>query len=188
MLNRPQLIPTSSWLDPSITLLDAEIPITFTLQEVFHYHGYDAVGGVVLGFRLLQKCIRLLQADNLQLLSRRDFHLFTAFPGLGARDCFEFITRMASEQRMQVDTRYDYPGVQAGITGSFYFEFHYHGQSIKLAPIVGYPTAQFLALGHASKQTAPSDEIRQGWQAAKYTLANTLLQADCDAVIRRLDH
>lgn len=64
MIANPRLIPSTEWVSPSLTVADCGQPIAFTLQDAFNYHGYDAVGGVVLGFRLLQRAIVLLTDEG----------------------------------------------------------------------------------------------------------------------------
>lgn len=182
--NTNALLPVEMWVDPLLTVADGNEVITFHLQEAFHYHGYDAVGGVVLGFRLLQKASAILSPEA--PLQRRELSLFTAFPGLGARDCFELVTRMATCEQIKVDTAFSQTTAQKGVEGRFFFQFTYRGQSVQLAPIEGYPKPEFITLGKASKQPDFSIEQAQAWKNAKYTLANILLQHQADDVIRVL--
>ncbi|MDR0806858.1 MAG: hypothetical protein LBN41_08990 [Enterobacteriaceae bacterium] len=185
MATNSRLIPASQWVVPTLTVAENDQLLTFSVQSAFNYHGYDAVGGVVLGFRLLQRALALLSENN-EPLQRRELTLFTAFPGLGARDCFELVSRMVTEQRFTLDTDFIHPDAQKGIAGSFYFEFGYRGKRVALAPIVGQPSSAFLAAGRASKQPDATAEIQQQWIAAKYQLANTLLGISAQDAIRVL--
>lgn len=185
-LSTQKLIPLDSWVDPTLKVLDGHDVLQFHIQDAFNYHGYDAVGGVVLGFRLLQKMSALLRTDECPLIQRRELSLFTSFPGLGARDCFELVTRMVSEKRIVVDTAFNHPNAQEGVEGRFFFQFQYHNTKVQLAPIEGYPGEQFIALGKASKQPHFTHEQQLQWRDAKFELANTLLSADAGAVIRVL--
>lgn len=181
------LIDSSQWVEPTLVVADEGQRIEFHIQDAFNYHGYDAVGGVVLGFRLLQKAIAMFTGgDDKTLLLRRQITLFTAFPGLGARDCFELVTRMVTEKHMTVDTAFSDTTAQAGVAGRFYFAFSYQGQRVQLAPVEGYPVPEFIALGKASKLPGFNAQQRQAWRRAKYQLANTLLGARADTVIRVL--
>ena len=179
-----QLSSPEQWAQPRLTVCDADQPLVFTPEDVFRYHGYDAVGGAVLGFRLLQRAIQELSLGAIP--ERRDFSLFTAFPGLGARDCFELITRMVSDQRLTLDTSFTHTAAQAGLYGSFYFRFSYRGRSIALAPALGQPDEHFLACGRAAKRPGASPEDKVQWQAAKYALANLLLDLPCEKATRIL--
>ncbi|WP_392560574.1 hypothetical protein [Orbus mooreae] len=179
------LIPSAQWIEPYLDIADGKDLFRFHIQDAFNYHGYDAVGGVVLGFRLLQRLSYQFNTDR-KPLQRREIGLFTAFPGLGARDCFELITRMVTDQRITVDTEFSDTTAQPGIYGRFYFQFSYQGQKLALAPIEGYPGAHFLKIGLASKQQNVTAHTMQQWQKAKCDLANTLLSNRTEDVIRIL--
>ena len=181
------LIDFGQWVDPTLRMADKGDVLEFHIQDALNYHGYDAVGGVVLGFRLLQKTMAHFFASTTQtFLQRRGLSLLTAFPGLGARDCFELITRMVTDGRMVVNTGLAHPAAQEGVEGQFFFEFVYEGRSVQLAPIEAYPGDAFIALGKASKLPHFSQIQQQAWRNAKYALANTLLAADAQTVIRVL--
>ena len=186
MQNACSLIDQTQWIEPTLAIADNNHTLHFHIQDAFNYHGYDAVGGVVLGFRLLQKAISILAPTDGALLERRQLSLFTAFPGLGARDCFELVTRMVTENNMTVDTLFSDTVAQKGVYGRFFFEFRYHGKRVQLAPIEGYPPENFIQLGKASKLPNFTAEQQLAWRNAKYQLANTLLGANADTVIRIL--
>ncbi|WP_159566056.1 hypothetical protein [Budvicia diplopodorum] len=181
----PNLIPESQWIMPTLSVADNEQRLSFPIQSAFNYHGYDAVGGVVLGFRLLQRAISLLTPEG-EPLQRRELTLFTAFPGLGARDCFELVSRIVSENRFILDIDFNGTEAQQGIAGRFYFEFGYRGKTVALAPVAGQPTTEFLNIGRASKRPDATPEIQRQWTAAKYQLANTLLSITPQDAIRVL--
>ncbi|MFW8567005.1 hypothetical protein [Orrella sp. 11846] len=178
------LIDQNLWVEPTITVLDGDVQTTFHIQDCFNFHGYDAVGGVVLGFRLMQAVQKHLNQD--QPLKRHDVSLFTAFPGLGARDVFELITRMCSENRFELDIEFEHPKATKGVAGSFYYRFRYGGKTIELAPIEGAPSDDFINTGKASKDPNASAELLAHWVDVKHELANALLQSRADEVIRVL--
>jgi len=157
----------------------------FSIQDAFNYHGYDAPGGVVLGFRLLQRAFSLLTPGK-TCPDRRGLFLFTAFPGLGLRDTMELVTRLVTEDRFSLDTAFDDSRAQEGVAGRFYYRFTYDGRSVELAPLEGYPGGEFIRLGKASKMPGFDEEEAEAWRNAKYQLANTLLGAPAEAVIRVL--
>lgn len=180
------LMNQTSWIEPTLEVADGDDILRFHIQDALNYHGYDAVGGVVLGFRLLQKAIAMLKPVGDGWIQRREVSLFTAFPGLGARDCFELVTRMVTQKHIKVDTSFSDTVAQEGVEGRFYFEFDYRGAKVQLAPIEGYPGDEFVALGKASKLSGFTAKQQQGWRNAKFKLANTLLGASADVVIRVL--
>lgn len=184
MADNISLIPATEWAEPRLTVADGRDLMTFHMQDAYNFHGYDAAGGVALGFRLLQKAAALLSPG--EPMQRRELSLFTSFPGLGARDCFELVTRLVSDQRFALDTSFADTTAQEGVAGRFHFAFTYRGRTVTLAPVEGYPRPDFIALGKASKLPGFSAEQQQAWRNAKFSLANTLLSAGPDDVIRVL--
>jgi hypothetical protein len=178
------LIDPSDWVDPTLSLAEGGELIRFHIRDAFHYHGYDAVGGVVLGFRLLQKALHLWGSG--EPIQRREITLFTAFPGLGARDCFELVTRMATENRIATDVSFEHPAARLGVQGRLFFRFTYRGRTLDLAPIASQPSDEFIRLGKASKLPQAKPEILDAWRRAKYELANMLLGIRADEAIRVL--
>ncbi len=178
------LIPIEQWIAPRIEVDDAGAHLSFHLQDAFNYHGYDAVGGVVLGFRLLQKAIALLSPTL--PLQRRRLHVFTAFPGTGFRDCIELVTRAVTENRFTLDIGFTQTRAQQGVQGRLHFAFSYQGRTVDLSPVEGALSADFISLGRASKQIGFSPQQQQDWRKAKFALANALLSARPDDVIRVL--
>lgn len=183
--NTPRLEDPASWVDPFIRVSDAGAPLCFSIRDAFNYHGYDAPGGVVLGFRLLQRAFSLLAPGN-ACPERRSLSLLTAFPGLGLRDTVELVTRMVTETRFQLDESIDDPRAQEGVAGRFYYCFTFAGRSVELAPLEGYPGGEFVRLGRASKLPGFGPEDAAAWKAAKYSLANTLLGLSAETVVRIL--
>ena len=180
----PLLAKPADWESPFLTVNDEGSPLRFGIRDAFSYHGYDAPGGVVLGFRLLQRAFALLAPGKTP--ERRKLALHTAFPGFGLRDTMELVTRMVTDGRYSVDTAIDDERAQEGVAGRFYYCFAFEGRSVELAPIPGYPGPDFIRLGKASKLPGFSCADAGAWKAAKFELANTLLAAPADAVIRVL--
>ncbi len=178
------IIACNQWVESEITVSEGGREVVFTLDDCFRYHGRGAVGGVVLGFRLLQRLAEIISPQ--QPLNRRDIALFSSFPGLGVRDVLELITRMVSEQRITVDVNFQHSDIPAGVRGSFYFRFSYQGQCVELAPIKGAPSEAFIAAGRACKQQNASEATLQRFEKEKIMLANTLLTQPAKAVIREI--
>lgn len=178
------LLPNTEWVAPEITVDDHGQQVCFSLNDCFRYHGDDAVGGVVLGFRLLQRAAQLLCAGKPML--RHELRVFTSFPGLGVRDVFELVMRLALTHRLQVDKDFIHPDLPAGVTGSFYFRLDYLGKRLALAPVKGAPSDAFIAAGRASKIHHDDPQIQNHWQQEKIKLANQLLSTQPEAVIRQL--
>ena len=181
----PRLGKTSHWKEPFIHVSEDGIPLRFSLFDAFNYHGFDAPGGVVLAFRLLQRAFALL-APGEECPDRRSLSLFTSFPGLGLKDTVELVTRMVTDSRYRVDPEHVDLRAQEGVAGRFYYRFSYRGKSVELAPVEGYPNPSFISLGRASKHPGFTAESALAWTEAKFSLAETLLGADAGMVIREL--
>lgn len=184
MNERPALRPCGEWIAPAITVLENGRPLTFSLQTAFDYHGWDAVGGVVLGFRLLQRAIAELCPEGLP--ERRRFEVFTNFPGLGVRDTFELVTRMVTGGRFTLDASFTDPRTPEGVTGGVYFRFTLDGKSVELAPVEGQPDERFIRCGRASKKPGATAEELREWKEVKQALADLLLGLTHEQAIRTL--
>ena len=185
----PGLLAPSEWVEPRLIVLDQGRRVSFHIADALRYHGLESVGGVILGFRLAQRALAELSPDG--PAERRELALFTSFPGYGARDALELITRMVSDDRYAVDPSFVDERASEGVTGRCYFRFSLRGKSLELSPPPGVPNADFLRYGRAGK-TAPSDpvakaDIARRWTQAKFDLANLLLATDCRAALRVLE-
>ena len=85
----------------SIEVLEAGKLLSFRFDEMLNYHGPGFPGGVAHGFKVMQRAFPLLDDGN--LLERREISFVTAFPGPGARDAFELVTRCLTDGRYVVD-------------------------------------------------------------------------------------
>lgn len=181
----PDLPPVEEWVDPLLTVAEAGLPVTFHMMDAINFHGLDSIGGVVLGVRLLQRAAAELSPHG--LVERRELSLFTSFPGLGARDAFELVARMASEGRFHLDTAFEDVRAPEGVAGRFYFRFMYRGLSVALVPPAGIPDANFVRLGRESKKAGVVAAVMAQWRAAKFSLARLLLVTDAASALRVLE-
>lgn len=184
----PGLPKPSLWVDPSLLVLDQGRPVCFRIQDVFNYHGLDAVGGAVLGFRLLQRAFAELSPEG--PAERRSISLFTSFPGFGVRDACELISRMVAEGRYRADPGFIDERAPDGVNGRCYFRFSLGDRSVELAPPPAVPDAEFIYWGRAAKQSFPEaaeySVIMRNWKRAKFHLASLLLGLDCRSALRVL--
>lgn len=113
----------------SIEVLEEGKLLSFRFDEMLNYHGPGFPGGVAHGFKVMQRAFPLLDDGN--LLERREISFVTAFPGPGARDAFELVTRCLTDGRYVVDkelpeaaNELESPG------GRYYFRLSYRGRSV----------------------------------------------------------
>lgn len=175
------LLPESDWAAPDICLYEGSDLITLNLKGAIQYHGLSSIGGLVLGFRLLQRALEICTEKT--LVQRDDISIYTAFPGPGAKDAFEYICRAGRDQRYCCDVNLHHPVAQPGLHGQFYFQIRIQGQVVNLAPIDGQPPASFFA---AARNSHTDQTAAQHWKDEKISLANTLLTLPPDQCIREL--
>ncbi|MFB2830934.1 hypothetical protein ACE1BS_15205 [Aeromonas jandaei] len=146
MIANPCLIPSLDRISPTLTITENDQQIAFTIQDAFHYLGYDIVDGAMLGFHLLQRAIAFLltKEDELNRLEFRDIRV---------RDGLELVSGMVREGRFTLDVDYVHSTAQQGVASDFYFKFSARGENIGLAPAVSQVPKSFLTMGRASKRT-----------------------------------
>lgn len=168
---------TSSTMADTITVHENSQPITFTFAEILKYHGFGYPGGVAHAFKIMQRAFPLL--DDGKPVERRDLSMDTAFPGPGARDAFEMVTRMVTAGRYNVDLTLASDDVLRSPKGRYLFRFHYRGKSVELTLRPGLVRDEFIALGAKDNRTAAEEE-RLVW--LKNDMAERLLSLPAEQV------
>jgi hypothetical protein len=166
-------------MDPPapLVVVDQGHPLRFSVDELLRYHGPLAPGGVAHGYTAMARAFALLSPDAPP--ERREIHLATAFPGPGARDAVELVTRAVTESRYRVDP--DLTRSDRGRTLERYvFRFSYHERSVTLIlRDGGFVTDEFIALSRTDPRTA--DQERH-LTVLKQEMAQRLLAAPIDEV------
>lgn len=175
------LIPESDWAAPELCLYEGDDPIRLSLNGAIQYHGLSSIGGLVLGFRLIQRAVEIA-AGHIPV-QRNRISVYTAFPGNGARDAFEYTCRALRDNRYCCDNSLHHPAVQTGPHGQFLFTLRLNNQSLLLTPAEGYPSADFF---EAERKSGTSPEAALNWRNARIELANTLLKMTPEQCIRVL--
>lgn len=161
-----------------IRIGDHGVQLALSFDDCVKYHGRTSIGGVALGFRLLQYTLARLCPDGVP--DRERVGVFTAFPGPGFRDAVEMVTRAASRGALHVDADAAVPDAPEAPFGRLYFEVRYGDRTIAVMPPHGVMDAEFLALARRSRAglTTPAEEAR--WTERKEALARTVLAARPD--------
>jgi hypothetical protein len=184
-LPESELLPQAEWADPVIEMRQGQDIFPYTLSATIAFHGLESIGGVVLGFRLIQAALQ--NSTQQQLIDRQTLNILSAFPGPGARDAFEYLSRCVSQQRFQCDTALNHPQAQKGFEGCFYFRITVADEVFELAPVAGQPPESFFAAGRRAFQTDASNADRLLWRQEKIKLANTLLALPANQCVRLLE-
>lgn len=151
--------------------------IEYTYADLVKYHGYGFPGGVALAFKAMQ-CALPLFTDGYPP-ERNEIALDTAFPGPGARDGFEMVTRMVSGGRYHVDFAIAAPEVPKSPTGSYFFRFKYRDRVVDLALRPGIVREEFLRLSRQAERT--TDETAR-LEELKVDMADRLMAQPAEAL------
>jgi len=81
----------------TLEVLDHGELISLSFDDLLKYHGTSSIGGVAHGFKVMERALPLLAAG--QPPERYLIDVETEFPGPGARDAFEMVTRTGSIAR-----------------------------------------------------------------------------------------
>jgi hypothetical protein len=151
--------------------------LRFGVEDLMRYHGPAAPGGVAHAYTAMARAFPLLSPDGPP--ERRDIHLSTAFPGPGARDGVELVTRAVTEGRYRVEPAL--ARLERGRTLERYvFQFTYreHTRTLILRD-GGYVTDEFIELSRTDLRT-PDQELHLTF--LKQEMADRLLTAPTEQV------
>lgn len=130
-------------------------PIEFGFDEILRYHGHASPAGVAHAFKVMERAFPLLDAG--MPVERREVEIVTPFPGDGARDAFELVTRAVTGNRYTVEAR---PG-RGPTPASFAFHLSYRGRDVRLRLRPGHVSEEFIELaGKAGLSEAEQDRLR----------------------------
>lgn len=135
----------------ALDILDHGQAIAISFEDILKYHGRQSIGGVAHAFKVLELALRELGQGKAP--ERYDLTVATAFPGGGARDAFEMVTRAVTGGRYEVDPALAAPGTVEAPHGHYFFRIGYRGRAIDLALRPGLVREEFIALVRAGAQT-----------------------------------
>lgn len=171
-------VATASNTADTIAVSDAGVILKIPFDACVAYHGRDSIGGLALGFRLMQYAFERLSPGTPPGTppERRSISFFTAFPGPGLRDAVEMVSRAVTRGAYEVNPEADVPAPE-GVTGRMYFEVVIGGQRLCLALAEGALGSEFVETGRSIKRGNPGPELARRWTALKEALAVDVLAA-----------
>ena len=143
-----------------LNVLDHGDRIVISFDDILKYHGRQSIGGVAHGFKVLERAFGELARG--EALERYEVSITTAFPGPGARDAFEMVTRAVTGGRYEVVPEFGDPHAVEAPRGRYCFRVGYRGRSVDLALRPGLVRDEFIALVRAGAH-APEDKKRLDW-------------------------
>ena len=81
----------------SLVVLDQGEPISISFDDLLKYHGSSSIAGVAHAFKAMERAFPLLSPGRAP--ERYDITVESGFPGGGARDAFEMVTRAVTGDR-----------------------------------------------------------------------------------------
>lgn len=166
---------------PEIAVVDRGTTLTIGYEDCIRYHGRTNIGGVALGFRLMQRAFADLSPEGPP--DRATVFVRTAFPGLGVRDSVEMIARTTTRGAYHVDTAMAPASAPDAAEGRFWFEVTVSGRSRAYVTAPGAVGEEFVALGRMSKQRPLTAAEDARWTELKEDLAARIMAAPVEAVV-----
>jgi hypothetical protein len=138
----------------TIDVLDGGRLLQFSFADLMRYHGPGYPGGVAHAFSVMRRAWPLL--DPAGRPARREIRLQTAFPGPGARDAFELVTRAVTEDRYVVRPQMERPEL-GRVRARYVFRWSYRDRTVTLRIREGFVTEEFITLARTPDRSAAQE-------------------------------
>ena len=161
----------------TLVVLDQGEPISISFDDLLKYHGRSSIAGVAHACKAMERAFPRLSPGGPP--ERYDITVESGFPGGGARDAFEMVTRAVTGERYQLAS---VPaGVEAPVApgGHFFFRLGYRGAVVDLVARAGLVPEEFLQVACKEAPT-PAEATRA--QQLKEEMAARLLSLRADEV------
>ncbi|HEV2766551.1 MAG TPA: hypothetical protein VGV63_02445 [Acidimicrobiales bacterium] len=161
----------------TLVVLDQGESISISFDDLLKYHGRSSIAGVAHAFKAMERAFPLLSRGGPP--ERYDITVESGFPGGGARDAFEMVTRAVTGDRYRLAS--EPAGVEAPEApgGHFFFRLGYRGTVVDLVARAGLVPEGFVQLACREAPT-PAEAARA--QQLKEEMAERLLSLPADDV------
>ena len=160
-----------------LVIRDHDQAMSFSFDDIVKYHGRGSIAGAAHAFKAMERAFPLLSPD--QPPDRYLIVVASGFPGDGARDAFEMVTRAATGDRYCVAPELADAHVPEAPGGHFFFRLHYETTVVDLALRAGLVPERFLEL---ACRAAPSTTDAEHAQRLKEEMAARLLSLSPEEV------
>ncbi len=137
---------------PTLVVLDEGEPIAIAFEDLLKYHGRSSIAGVAHAFKAMERGFQVLSPG--QPPERHDITVESGFPGPGARDAFEMVTRAVTGDRYRPALGAAAAGAPEAPGGHFFFRLGFRGTAVELTLRDGFVSAEFLRLACRDVPTA----------------------------------
>ncbi|MEM9223151.1 MAG: hypothetical protein AAGB11_12210 [Pseudomonadota bacterium] len=160
--------------------------LSFTFDDLVNFHGTRSICGLTVGYKVLERAFGALGAD-VTPLARPDISVSTAFPGPGARDAFECVTRAVSRERYNIvkDVRPSENVAEAAF-GAYWFRVTYGFYSIDLGVKPDVIRPDFLALRRKEKAGEVEEAELAVFRDLQWELSDRIREQPAEAVVNLL--
>lgn len=169
-----------------LRVMDNDELIEFEFEDLRKYHGSKSICGLTVSYVIMEAAFDALA--GLQPLDRAGLRITSAFPGPGARDGFELVTRTLSRDTYQVDTSIE-PSAQIAeaAKGAYYFKVSDGRRSVELGlkPAVVPETFVPLRRKQLSGRASP-DELAK-FRTLQFAFSESLLARSAKEAVNVLD-
>ncbi len=161
----------------TLVVLDQGESISISFDELLKYHGRSSIAGVAHAFKAMERAFPLLSPGEPP--ERYDITVESGFPGGGARDAFEMVTRAVTGDRYRLASEPAGAEAPEAPGGHFFFRLGYREAVVELVLRAGLVPEDFLRLACREAPT-PAEAARA--QQLKEEMAERLLSLPADAV------
>ena len=161
----------------TLVVRDEGESISISFDDLLKYHGRSSIAGVAHAFKAMERAFPLLSPGEPP--ERNDITVESGFPGGGARDAFEMVTRAVTGDRYRLTSQP--AGVEAPEApgGHFFFRLGYRGTVVDLVARAYLIPEEFLELACREAPT-PAEAVRA--RQLKEEMAKRLLGLPADEV------
>ena len=161
----------------TLVVLDQGDTISIAFDDLLKYHGRSSIAGVAHAFKAMERAFPLLSPGGPP--ERADITVESGFPGGGARDAFEMVTRAVTGDRYRLAPEPAGAEAPEAPGGHFYFRLGYRGAAVDLVLRAGLVPDEFLEVACRDDPTpAQAAQARQ----LKEEMAERLLSLPADEV------
>lgn len=126
----------------TLVVLDQGESISISFDDLLKYHGRSSIAGVAHAFKAMERAFPLLSPGGPP--DRSDITVESGFPGGGARDAFEMVTRAVTGDRYRLAPEGAGAEAPEAPGGHFYFRLGYRGAAVDLVLRPGLVPVEFL--------------------------------------------
>jgi hypothetical protein len=161
----------------TLAVLDHGQSVSISFDDLLKYHGRSSIAGVAHAFKAMERAFPLLSPGGPP--ERYDLTVESGFPGGGARDAFEMVTRAVTEDRYRLAPETAGADAPEAPGGRFYFRIGYRGAAVDLVLRAGLVPADFIQVACKENPT-PAEAARA--QQLKEEMAERLLSLPAEEV------